>query len=417
MLEIEELKVTVESPAAWARRIRITVPAEQLARERKEAVVRLAKKARLPGFRQGKVPPQLMERRFGAAIEQETLERVMGEAYRQVIRREGLQPITDGSIDNVQYQSGEDLTFDVGFEVRPQVDLNRLGGFMVRKPSIEIDDAQVDRVLEGLRDQNAVWSPIEGRPPENGEMAAVEITRLDDDAGAPARRYEVILGEGQAAASIEDVIRTLTPGEENDFTVQLAEHAEDPAGATKAHTIHLKLLEAKQAEKPAVDDAFARSLGDFEDLGALRTRIREDLVHEAEHEGERALRHHLASQIVDANPLDVPSSMVNESLRRLVPEREGADPQQVAEARERVRPAAEFAIRRMLIVEKVAEMESLAVSEAELDARVAQIAERAGRNAAEVKGLLRKDGRLAELAQEITEDKVFGYLKSLSTIE
>jgi trigger factor len=166
-----------------------------------------------------------------------------------------------------------------------------------------------------------------------------------------------------------------------------------------------------------VDDAFARSLGDFEDLGALRTRIREDLVHEAEHEGERALRHHLASQIVDANPLDVPSSMVNESLRRLVPEREGADPQQVAEARERVRPAAEFAIRRMLIVEKVAEMESLAVSEAELDARVAQIAERAGRNAAEVKGLLRKDGRLAELAQEITEDKVFGYLKSLSTIE
>jgi len=416
MLEIEELKVTVESPAAWARRIRITVPAEQLARERKEAAVRLAKKARLPGFRQGKVPPRLMEKRFGAAIEQETLERVMGEAYRQVIRKEGLKPITDGSIDNVQYQSGEDLTFDVGFEVRPQVELNRLGGFIVRRPSIEVDDAQVDRVLEGLRDQNAVWRPIEERPPQNGDMVAVEITPLDEEAGRP-RRYEVVLGEGQAAAAIEEVIRTLLPGEENDFTVQLAEHAQEPAGASKAHAVHLKLLEAKQAEKPVLDDAFARSLGEFEDLGVLRTRIREDLVHEAEHEGERALRHQLASFIVEANPLDVPSSMVNESLRRLVPEREGADPQQVAEARERVRPAAESAIRRMLIVEKVAEIESLAVTEAELDARVAQIAERAGRSAVEVKGLLRKDGRLAELAQEITEDKVFGYLKSLSTIE
>jgi trigger factor len=226
-----------------------------------------------------------------------------------------------------------------------------------------------------------------------------------------------VLGEGQAAAAIEEVIRTLSPGEENDFTVDLPENAEDPAGPSKPHAIHLKVLEAKQAEKPVLDDAFARSLGEFEDLAVLRTRIREDLVQEAVRERERALRHKLTSHILDANPFDVPSSMVNESLRRLVPEREGADPQQVAESREHVRPAAEFAIRRMLMVEAVAAIESLAVTEAELDARVAQIAEQAGRSAVEVKGLLRKDNRLAELAREITEDKVFGYLKSLSTIE
>jgi trigger factor len=417
MLEIEELKVTVESPAAWARRIRITVPADQLARERKEAAVRLAKKAKLPGFRQGKVPPQLMEKRFGAAIEQETLERVMGEAYRQVIRKEGLQPITDGSIDNVQYQSGKDLTFDVGFEVRPQIELNRLGGFAVRKPPIEVDDAQVDRVVVGLREQNAVWRPIEGQPPQNADLVTVEITPLDDEAGGRPRSYEVVLGEGQAAASIEDVIRTLSPGEENDFTVQLPENPEDPTGATKPHRVHVKIVEAKHPELPELDDTFARSLGDFEDLTVLRTRIREDLVKEAEREGKRAVRYQLAAHIFDANPFDVPSSMVTESLRRLVPEREGADPEQIAEAREQVRQPAEFAIRRMLVVEKVAEMESLSVTEAELDARVAEIAERAGRSFIEVKGLLRKDGRLAELAQEITEDKVFGYLESLSTIE
>jgi len=416
MLEIDELKVTVESPATWARRIRITVPAAQLARERKESAVRLARKARLPGFRKGKVPAQLMEKRFGPAIEQETLERVMGEAYREVIRKEGLKPITDGAIDNVQYQTGEDLTFDVGFEVRPQIELNRLGGFRFSRPVAEVQDEDVARVLEGLRNQNAAWQPIEGEPPLNGDMVSVQITPLDEAGGRP-RRYELILGEGQADAAIEDVIRTLAPGEENDFAVELPENKEDPASGTRTLPIHLELLEAKRPEKPELDDAFASTLGDFEDLASLETRIREDLARDAVREVERAVRHQLITQILEANPVDVPTSMVTESLRRLVPDREGADPERIAQAREQVRPAAEFAIRRMLLVEKVAEMESLGVTEAELDERVAAIAERAGRTAGEVKAALRKEGRLAELAQEITENKVFGYLQSLSTIE
>ncbi len=417
-LEIEELKVTVESPTAWGRRLRITVPAEQVARERKQAVARLAQKVRLPGFRKGKIPAHVVEKRFGAAVEQETLERVMGEAYREILRKEGFEPITDGSIGNVQYESGADLTFDVGFEVRPAIELNRLGGFTVRRPPVTIQEGQIDQVLERLRDEHAVWQPVEDEVPMTGDRAAVEITPLDDSIGTrEPRRYELVLGEGQALPAIEDVIRTLRPGQENDFTVDLPENSDDPNSPLEPHPIHVRLLEVKRPDKPPLDDAFAASVGDFADLGTLQERIREDLGKEAEREAERAVRHQLVASILEANPFEVPTSMVDGYLRQIVPDREGADEQRLAEARESVRQGAEFAIRRMLVIDRVADMESLRAVEAELDEKVSEIAGRLNRSTQDVKAQLRKNGRLADLAQELTEDKVFAYLKSLSTIE
>ena len=417
-LEIDELTVTMESPATWARKLRITVPAAQVARERRQAVARIAQKVRLPGFRKGKVPSSVVEKRFGAAVDQETLERVMGEAYRQILRRENLRPITDGSIHNVQYESGEDLTFDVGFEVRPDVELSRIGGFTVKRPPADVDDAQLDRVLDRLREENAQWDPFDDASPVNGDLVAVEITPLDDAAGPDAkpRRYELVLGEGQAVESIEDVIRTLKPGEENDFTVSLPENADDETSPEKPHSIHMKLLEARHPRKPELDDAFAQSLGEFPDLATLRERVREDLGREAEREAERAVRQQILSHVIDANPFEVPESMTHQYLHQMVPDREGQE-QQVAEARASVRQPAENAIRRMLVIEKVAEMESLTVSEAEVEARIVEMAERAGRDPQELKAVLRKNNRLPDLVHEMTEDKVLEYLKSLSTIE
>src|SRR5688572_24344407 len=113
------LKVTIESPATWSRRLTITVPAERLEREKQTTTKRLAQRIKLPGFRKGKVPAQVLEKRFGPAIEQETIERVVGDAYREAVAQEGLHPISQAAIDNIDYQTGSDLTFRVDFEIRP----------------------------------------------------------------------------------------------------------------------------------------------------------------------------------------------------------------------------------------------------------------------------------------------------------
>ena len=418
--EAPEYTVNVEKPGAWSRRLTITVPADRIEREKKTAVERLSKRVKLPGFRQGRVPAAVMQRKFGPAIEQEAVQKVIGDVYRQALESEGLQPITQGAIDHIHYEPGSDLTFHVDLEVRPEIELERVGGFTVMREQLVVGDDQVEEVLQRLRGEHAAWRSKTDEVPLGGDMATVEITPLDDATSAePAkpRRYQIVIGEGQAVPAVEDAIRTLKPGEDAEFTVDLPENAEDPASGTKPHRMHIRMVEVKTPELPELDDEFAKSIGDFADLGTLRERIREDLQREAEREAERGVRMQLMQRILEANAFEVPQSMVQNYVERVMPSREGADEQRVLDARMQMWPAAEQAIKRSLVVERIAEMEALHATPSEIDARVDDIAERLGRARGEVLGQLRKSGRLDELEQEITEEKVFQYLKSLSDIQ
>lgn len=418
--ETADLKVSMENSSAWGRKLKITVPAARVERERREAVQRLSKQARLPGFRKGKVPAQVMEKRFGQAIEQEAVEKAIGAAYREALAQEKLQPITQGSINDIHYHRGEDLTFDVELEVRPEIELERIGGFQLLREQSEVTEQELDQVVQRLREERASWSPVTEQTPTVGDMADVEITPLDDATElepARPRRYQIVLGEGQAVPAIEDVLRTLRAGEEGDFDVELAADGDDAAAGTKTHRMHVKMLEVKAPQYPAIDDEFARALGPFESLAQLKERVREDLAQEHEREAERRLRAQLLEEIVRANPFEVPPSMVQQYLEAMLPSREGADEARVAEARQGAWPAAEQALQRLLVIERVAELEGLHATAAEVEGRVEEIAGRMGRSPADVGAQLKKSGRLDEFEREITEEKVFQYLKSLSTIE
>ena len=417
--EAAEYTVNVEKPGAWSRRLTITVPAERIEREKKTAVERLSKRVKLPGFRQGRVPAAVMERKFGPAIEQEAVQKLIGDVYKQALESEGLQPITQGSIDHIHYEPGSDLVFHVDLEVRPEIELERLGGFTVMRELMPVGEQQVDDVLERLRTEHAAWRTKEELPTP-GDMATVEITPLDAttpaEQGKP-RRYQIVIGEGQALPAVEDALRTLRGGEEAEFEVDLPVNPEEPTGETKPHRMQIRMVEVKAPELPALDDEFAKSVGDFDSLETLRSRVREDLQSEAETETERALRMQLMQHILDANAFEVPQSMVANYLERVMPAREGADEERVKAARMEMWPAAEQAIKRSLVVERIAEMEALHASAGEIDARVDAIAERLGRPRGEVLGQLRKSGRIDEMEQEMTEEKVFQYLKSLSDVQ
>jgi trigger factor len=181
--------------------------------------------------------------------------------------------------------------------------------------------------------------------------------------------------------------------------------------------MHIRMVEVKTPEYPDLDDEFAQGLGDFDDLAALRARVREDLEKEAAREAERGVRMQLVQQIIEANPFDVPQSMVQSYLERVMPEREGGDAAQLQAMRQQMWPAAAQALKRMLVLERVAELEALRATPAELDARIDELTARLGRPRGEILAQLRKSGRLDELEQEITEDKVFDYLKSLSEVQ
>ena len=415
--DFSNLHVEVEEQGAWRRRLTVTVPAGSVQTERSKIIQKLGGRLKLPGFRKGRIPANVVEQRFGPAIEQELLDKVIGNAYRKALALESLEPISEGQVEKVDYEAREDLTFSISFDVQPVIELNRLGGFSVRRPKIEVAQEDVDRVLDRLRDQQGVWRPLEDGKAEDGNLVTLEIQRLEE--GEPAgesRPYEIVLGDGEAIPEVEEAVRTLAVGETGDFTVTFPEDFPDEERRGEKQHLRISLQARKAKEVPELSNEFARSLGDFENLETLTARVREDLEREAGDQAESVLRSQIMENIIEANPFEVPRSMAERYMESVLGDTSKLNPEVVAETRERLRPEAEKAVKRILLVDRIAELQGLKASEDEVDDRIQEIAERNDAKPAQVYANLQKAGSLEALERDITERKVYEFLKHESTV-
>jgi trigger factor len=424
-----ELKIEVQEPQSWSRRLSITVPASRVQRTRSAVTSQITRGARMPGFRKGKLPQKVLEQRFGPSIEQETMDRLIQEAYREALESSGFTPVSQGQVENVKYNAGSELEFEVEFEVQPEINLETLSGFTVSRPSQEITEEDVDNVLERLRDDRGEWEGFESGKPELGQQVEVEITALDEAGevkeGEEPRNYRFVLGEGQAIPAVEESIGTLEVGAEDTFDVGFPDDFPDEARRGESQKLRIKLLSAQSKKLPELSDEFAASVGDFATVDALRARIREDLEADVKQRGESDVRRQLVEQVILANPFEVPGSMVARYLDYMMgqaqergkrEERTPEEEERLSQVREGLRPEAENSLKRMLVIDRVAEQEGLTATQDEIDARVEQLAEQHGRSPSEVWIQLEKSGQLEVLEREITEDKVFRFLTEQNTV-
>ncbi len=414
-LDVSKLEVSIAEGERWRRTLSITVPSTMVREERKAAVRQLSSKLKLPGFRAGKIPPAMVEKRFGSALEKEVLDRVIGEAYRGALAERSLRPISEGEVGEIDYEPESDLKFDISFDVAPQVELARVGGFQVRRSTIQVSDEQVDEVLNRVREQEGTWVPVESGAPEHGDLVAVRIQRLADEEDEP-RPYEFALGRDQAIPDVEASIRTLEVGGSEEFTIRFPEDVADEERQGTEQSVRIFLDSRKRLELPELDDSLAASVGKFETLEELVGQIREDLTQEAEREAEAGLREALIGQILSANPFDIPESMVDQYVRSALGDPKDIPEEQFAEAKKQLQPQAIRTVKRHIVISRIAEAEGLAASGEEVDARIEEIAEGTQATLAEVYSRLQKSGQLDHLEREITEGKVFDFLETQSEI-
>lgn len=398
------------------RLIRVTVPAADVEAAKHEAAKKLAGKVSIPGFRPGKAPTAMVLKRFGDSIKAEALDLVVQEAYKAVLDKEQLKVAAQPHIHDLKFEDGEPVSFELHLEIRPDVTLARTNGFKVTRTERVVSDEQVTEQLEALREQRANWAPVEEKPLE-GDLVSVMLATADDDGTIPeGKEYKIVLGAGHAIAGIEEVITELSPGGSLERAVKWPDDFPDETQRGKSKMVRVALTDVKRKALPDLDDAFAREMGDFDTIDALRTTVRNDLIETAKRESDADVRAKLLDELIGANAFDVPPSWVNQLIDGYAKAYQIPDSEKERFAGQ-FRPTAERQVRRDLIVETLAETENLKASEGDVDDKVTELAEKRGQNPGQVYATLQKAGRLTELERGITEDKVFKWLFDRNTIE
>ena len=404
-----DIQITTKKNEGVERRLEVTVPIETIRSAEAKTAQQFASQARLPGFRPGKAPAAVIRKRFKDQIRQQVLETLVQDAFKEVIDREQLKVASQPHVHDLKFEDGQPLSFELHVEVRPEISLARVDGFSITRPEVMVTDEQVSEQIDQIRDQKASLAPVEGRPAP-GDMVVVELATAEEGGELPeGREYRLELGGGQAIPGVEELIMELAPGESAERAVRWPDDFPDEEQRGRTKPVRVLLKEVKRKTLPDLDDAFAREVGDFDSVDALRTAVRADLEENAKREAESNVRSQLIDRISEANPFDVPQSWVAQMVDGYmqmyqIPETE----------RERFgtefRPIAERQVRRDLIVEAVAEREKLQASEADVDDRIGEMATKRNTDAGKLYASLQKSGRLKEIEQGITEERVFNWL-------
>ena len=412
---MSEITVTKTKEDVASRSLQISVPADLVQRAESRALRHYAQRARLPGFRQGKAPEAVLRRKFGEAIRQTALEELIRESWDLAIKAGDLKPIAEPHIHELKFEEGKPLEFEFHVEVRPDVKLSRAGGFTIQRKVAEVTEHDIEERLRDLRERKATWLPVEGTKPAPGNLVRLEVAPMEGGQAGPSQPHTIVLGEGRTLPEIEEAVMGLLPGETSDSTVRFPEDHPDESKRGQTRQVRITLHEVKRQELPGLDDQFAREVGDFETLAALKAAVRSDLEADAKSGAEAGVRQELLQQIYGANEVPAPGILVEKLIRAYMSSYQIPAEQFETFAKE-FRGIAEQQVRRELVIDAVVESQGMAATEADVDARVQELAAARNMQAGQLYAQLEKAGRLRELERSLTEEKAFAWLLQQSKV-
>lgn len=403
------ITITPTESAGVSRRMQISVPADTVASYEDQAARKYATQARIPGFRPGKAPAAMVRKRYANEVRQEAIELAMNDAFREAVDRSGLKLAAQPHVHGLKAEPGQPLEFELHCEVRPELTLEKLDGFTVTRRDATVTEEMIDEQIEKIREQKADWAPVEEKAAP-GDMVTVMLSTADADGSLPdGKEYRLVLGGGQAIAGIEELIMETAPGGTTERPVRWPDDFPDESqrGATKL--VRVVVTEVKRKALPALDDAFAREIGDFDTVEALRDAVRTDMGGHATREADAEVRGSLIDQIIDAHPFDVPKAWVMQLVDGYM-QMYGVPEGEKQRFAQEFLPMAERQVRRDLVIDTIAERESLTASASDVDARIEELAKARNADPGQVYAQLQKSGRLQEIERELTENRVFGWL-------
>ena len=417
------MKTDYQDVSETQKRITIEIPSDVVDKEIDRVTKGYSKQARLPGFRPGKVPPSVIKQRFKDQILHDVMHALIPRAIEDSLTERGVEPVDTPNVKDVDLKEGQPLKFTAAFETLPPFDPGDLSTISLRQPSSSLEPDAVEQTLARLRDRAARLEPVEGRPAAEGDTLIADLDRTD--AKGETDHHDAVPIEIGAAANppgFDAHLIGLAPGDDRTFTVRFPDDyaVKELAGSEVTYTVKVK--ELRHRILPDIDDEFAKDLGEFETLDALRERIEKDLTEEAEASAKREVRNDLLKQLAQRVTFTVPQSLVDREIDRRLEEfarrlmEQGVDPRQAnvdwAQFREAQRGPARDAVAGALVLDEIARRENLVVSAEDIDKEIEQYATRSGRTPAVVRAQLEKDGGMARLHAGLRREKAVDYAMS-----
>jgi len=401
--------------------LEFTVPVEEVDRETDRAVTELQKKVKMPGFRPGKVPATIIRTRFAHQVREDVLESVIPTYLKKRFEQEDLKVVGRPTITDVQFKSGEPLTFKAEFEVAPDIELGEYRGLTVHYTEPEVTDADVDERLSQLREQKSQYVTVDPRPVEDGDYAVVS---LDSLAGVdqPVHQDEVILhvADPDTMPEFTEALRGMSPEEEKEFDVKYPDDFGQEKLAGKTVRFRMKLKAIRKKELPELNDEFAKDLGDFNSLEELREAVRKSIFREREFAAQRKAKEEVVDRLVETHDFPVPEAFLDRQIESETESRlremanHGVDISKIKLDWEKVkdaqRPKAIRDVKASLLLDKIAEREAIHATQDDVDRDVQAIARQEREPVAAMRKKLEKSGALGRIANHIRTEKTLTLL-------
>jgi trigger factor len=397
------------------RSLEIEIPLAEVERARERVTNSIKQRVRLPGFRPGKAPLNLIQSRFESEIRSEVLDLLLPHAFRERVQKEELKVVGSPNISDLHFDPGEPIRFKADFEVAPEFELSDYRGLPVNYEEPTVTDEEVAKRLETMREGKAEYVNLDPRPIENGDHVLVHLKSVTGLAEPVNQDTQVEVGAEQTLPEFNEALLGASPDEVKHVAVTYPEDYGQERLAGKTVEFELTPKVVRRKELPALDDEFARDLGDYQNLDELRDAVRKTIFHEKQYVAQQQAKEELIDRLVERNDFAVPEAYIDRQLENQVRMQlheltgKGVDPATLKldwqKIKETQRDKAVRSVRASLVLEKIAEREGIGATKDEVDREVQRIARQEREAVPVTRARLEKEGALARIAGHIQTEK------------
>jgi trigger factor len=420
------MQVTVQKLSSVLVEFDVLVGADQVKSELSKAYANLAKSARVKGFRPGKAPRKVLVHYYGPRIAADVAQRLVNDTFSKAVAEQNMQPVTEPAIEPSAVVENQTFSYKARVEVLPEIASVNYDGFEVKRPKVAVTDQHIQDELESLRRENSTLEPLKDeRPSRAGDVVTVDYTvevagAVVPDAGSTDLQTE--LGQGDLLPAIDTGLTGKKIGETVAVEVDLPDTHPHPALRGQRALFRFSVKDVKERVLPSIDDEFAKDLGDYETLEALKTELGTQVEKKLKDESDNALAEELVRLLVEKNPIEVPPSLVQRQMQVAEAEvvqlarKSGRPPVIPPDLRARIQADSEMKVRAGLLMAEIAKKESIKIGDPEIEEGLKELADQGGKNLAKLRAEYRETQKREMLIGMILENKVLDIIESKSKI-